>query len=249
MKKQFGIGGIAVVVYLLTLLIHTPSSRLVHWFVPESVRISGPQGSLMQGQMAQLQWQNWHLEQVHWRLHPWALLSGRAVFDLSFHGDLSGQAQGVLTPWGWQIRQVNTQIAAAALLSHLFRDEPPVQLSGIIQLQNVQFQPSEPGCRKLTGQIRWQDPQLQSALGALKPSPLQGQLTCDNAEPRFQLTHRGVLFSADGNVRLSPDRWQWQMNFKPTAQFPQSYLAVVKQYFRVSKDGFYHLERSGKLTP
>ncbi|HEY9040971.1 MAG TPA: type II secretion system protein N, partial [Rheinheimera sp.] len=147
---------IGVISYLLFTLFLTPASW---WFklvpLPAQVQLGGISGTLWQGNIAGVQYQNLQLTDVQWRMNGWQLFTGKLQFALQ-----SGSAKNPQQPYfkgtasygfnGAALTDGLVKLPVAQLIPMLPLPLP-VQASGELVLDIPSFQQGQPRCKLLSG--------------------------------------------------------------------------------------------------
>ncbi|MBZ9613020.1 type II secretion system protein N [Rheinheimera maricola] len=199
-KTKLSIIGVSS--YLLFMLLCTPASwwlKLVP--LPASLHLGAISGTLWQGDVSAVRYQQLQFSSVSWHLNGWQLLTGKLQFALQ-----SGSAQQPSQPY---LKSNASYGFAGAALQHSLLKLPvaqilpmlplplPVDASGELVLDIAQFEQGQPWCSNLQGNASWQDARLQTPTGTwLELQNLFGELRCDNGT---------VVLTTDGNNLLGMD--------------------------------------------
>ena len=217
---------IGVISYLLFTVFLTPASW---WFklvpLPAQVQLGGISGTLWQGNIAGVQYQNLQLTDVQWRMNGWQLFTGKLQFALQ-----SGSAKNPQQPYfkgtasygfnGAALTDGLVKLPVAQLIPMLSLPLP-VQASGELVLDIPSFQQGQPRCKLLSGNASWQDARLQTPTGTwLELQNLFGELGCDNGT--IVLTTDGAnLLGLDIKAVLNAEQLLVNGTLKPDASMPK----------------------------
>ncbi|MGA2023559.1 MAG: type II secretion system protein N [Steroidobacteraceae bacterium] len=72
---------LAIAIFAITVLSQLPAAVLP-WLLPATLRCDAPSGTLWEGECTELRGGEWELADVHWTLHPAALLRAQLSADL-----------------------------------------------------------------------------------------------------------------------------------------------------------------------
>jgi len=87
---------VAIAIFAITVLSQMPAAVLP-WLLPAALRCDTPSGTLWEGSCAELHGSGWELADVHWTLHPAALLRAQLSADLlSADPRAAGQTRATL---------------------------------------------------------------------------------------------------------------------------------------------------------
>lgn len=196
-----------VPIYLIGLVVYAPAS-ILNWFVPAgaNVQLQNLSGTLWQGQgtvVVTLSAQRrLELQQVRWRLHPSALLTGEAALDVSIPaqnviaGDLSTRVGigGAATLQG----QLRGDVASAI---QTFNLPVPLTMAGDWQLRLTDFGIDDLNqgrwCNTLSGQLTMTATQTRINQRWLDLGGYKTELSC-TAKQEISAT-----LKADNSVGLS----------------------------------------------
>ncbi|WP_000816416.1 type II secretion system protein N, partial [Vibrio cholerae] len=95
MKRAAGYGLLFSTVLMTSVVVHLPAQvALSPLPLPEGLELTGIEGTLWQGQAAQVRWQGMSLGDLNWDLHLSALLLGQLEADIRFGRGSSTQLRG-----------------------------------------------------------------------------------------------------------------------------------------------------------
>ncbi|SEH65527.1 type II secretion system protein N (GspN) [Rheinheimera pacifica] len=193
---------IGVTCYLVFTLLLTPAS----WWLklaplPAQLQLGTVSGTLWQGEIAGLRYQQLQFDSLQWSLSPWRLFTGKLQFELQ-----SGSAQNPAQPYvkatasygfgGGALQNSLLKLPVAQLVPMLPLPLP-VDASGELVLDVAGFSQGQPWCKALTGHASWQDARLQTPTGTwLELQSLFGDLSCADGT---------IVLTTDGANRLGLD--------------------------------------------
>lgn len=217
---------IGVSSYLLFMLLLTPASwwlKLVP--VPPQLQLGAVSGTLWQGQVAGLSYQQLQLDRLSWRLNGWSLFRAKLQFALK-----SGSAQRADLPFfsgnvsygfsGAAMDNALLKLPVAAVVPMLPLPLP-VQASGELVLDIAQYRQGQPWCQTLSGSASWQDARLQTPTGTwLELQSLFGELSCADGTVVLT-TDGGNLLGLDIKAVINAEQLLVNGSLKPDASMPQ----------------------------
>lgn len=193
---------IGVACYLVFTLLLTPAS----WWLklaplPPSLQLGAVTGTLWQGEVAALRYQQLQFGSLHWQLNGWQLLTGKLQFALQ-----SGSARQPSQPYlkgtasygfsGATVQNSLLKLPVTQVLP-LLPLPLPVAATGELVLDVTAYRQGQPWCKALEGNASWQDARLQTPTGTwLELQSLFGELRCD---------YGTVVLTTDGNNLLGMD--------------------------------------------
>lgn len=235
--------------YLLFLVAELPAARLLGWLsLPPGLGLSGVSGTLWQGQMALVTWQGRQLRAVGWRLNPGSLLLGHPSARLTF-ADADGLSGEGELGWqgGWQIRDLDLQAPAEALLAAA--SVPwPVTVSGQVRLQIDEAQFEQADCRSLAGQLRWSQARLGTPLGELGLDEAVAQLGCTQGRLQADVRQSSAQLSLKGRAELGSQRqYRFSGILMPGAELAPPLAGALEQLGRRDSQGQIRLSTQGRF--
>lgn len=217
---------IGVVCYLLFALVLTPASwwlKLVS--VPPELQLGKVSGTLWQGDIAAVRYQQLQLNEVSWNFKPLALFSGKLQFAVN-SGSLQDPAMpyvSALASYGFGGVAVSDALVKlpVAQLVPLLPLPLPVAASGELVLDVVQFNQGQPRCTVLAGNSSWQNARLQTPTGSwLELQSLFGQLRCDNGTVVLETDGANIL-GLQVKAVVNAEQVLVNGTLKPDASMPQ----------------------------
>lgn len=232
--------------YLLFMLLLTPAA----WWLklaplPPQLQLGAVSGTLWQGEIAGLRYQQLQFDTLRWSLHGWQLFTGKLQFELK-----SGSAQNTTLPYVTGI--ANYGFAGAALqntlvklpVSQLLPMLPlplPVEATGELVLDVPQYQQGQPWCKALSGNASWQDARLQTPTGTwLDLQSLFGELSC--ADGTIVLTTDGAnLLGLDIKAVINAEQLLLNGTLKPQDSMPREVHQAMQFLGKPDAQGRYRI--------
>ena len=238
--------------FLLTSATQLPAS-LVARLLPANlpVTLDGIGGTLWQGQIAQVQWQNWQLQNVRWQLKPAALFKGQAAAML----------QAELAQGGQIDTDCGLSISGKVICAPFNLDNFPAQtlnpyvqrwmvppLKGTFQARLTSLTAQSGHLPQLVGHLTWQNAGI-----SLNPQSF-GNYTAilsmgDNEQQNAQISAAPEAnFQLDGNLSLQTDgQYKTNLTLKPVNSDPMTTAFLSGALGSPQPDGSYLINRSGKM--
>ncbi len=224
-------------VYLLSLVALAPAATVARLFFPEDntqPRLSGIEGTLWQGRVAEVQLDRLRLSQLEWRADPAALLR---------------------LGWGWHLTTPHMQALLDTDLgfSHLRRLQLDTRLAPWLdatvlakaldgQLRLALRQPLQ--CAEARGEVRLNEVRLPD--GGLLPA-IEGQLSCESGRYQLQLTEPGGELGLKGELWFTPaqNSYRIKLRLRPDAAQWRERLRLLPGI--QSRNGHFTFDYSGRL--
>ena len=235
---------IGIISYLLFMLLLTPAS----WWLklaplPASVQLGTATGTLWQGEITALQYQQLQFASLRWTLNGWQIFTGKLQFDIH-----SGSAQNSVQPYlkgtasygvaGAKIEKSIVKLPVAQVLPML--ELPlPVAASGELVLDIAAYRQGQPWCNALNGSASWQNARLQTPTGTwLDLQSLFGDLSCDNGT--VVLTTDGAnLLGLDIKAVINAEQMLVNGSLKPDDAMPREVHQAMQFLGKADAQGRY----------
>ncbi|GGW68615.1 type II secretion system protein N [Alishewanella tabrizica] len=226
MIKHWKLALCGVVAYILFLVILTPASWWLKMLtLPPSVQLGPVTGTLWQGEVKQLSFQQQPLPALTWRLNPWSLLTLNPEIALS-----SGTLQQVSAPYlqstlqigfgGLQLEESIVRLPMTTLLPYLTLPLP-VQARGDLVVEIQQLRLAELQCEELIGQASWLNASLQPPTGTwLDLKNIYARLSCAAGQPVLITDPENVLSLAIEATMSSTGALRVQGSLLPDPSLP-----------------------------
>ncbi len=251
MKRILLTGLFAVACYLFFLIGQCPVARVLPWLpLPPGLVLSGPSGTLWQGDLEQVLWQGKMLPKVGWRLPLTSVLLFDPVIELSFkdRNTLYGTAE---LGWarGMRLRDVDIQTDADWLLSQApLRLPVPVTATGDVRLRLDELIVTPQQCVTLAGQLLWRGAEVQSPMGALRLDDVAAQLSCKQGQWVAKLTQNSKQLKLEGDGELDfKGNYKFQGKLTPGSELPDSFAQGVNFLGQRDSQGAIRLNYVGRL--
>lgn len=175
--------------YLVFMLFLAPASFWLRWLdLPPAIQLGQVTGSLWQGEISQLRYQQLIVDRVRWQLSGWALWRGQLRLQLH-----SGSLQQTSLPY---IKANMSYSLSGVTLKDSFLRLPvnsivpmlqlplPVAAAGELIVDIQRFEQQGKGCAALQGAASWTNAQLQPPTGTwLQLEAIHARLSCQQGQP------------------------------------------------------------------
>lgn len=237
---------IGVLSYVAFLLVLMPLS----WWIklaplPAQMQLGAVSGTLWQGEVATLRYQQLQLDSLQWKLNGWQLFTGALQFDLR-----SGSAQHPERPFikstarigvgGSSLHNTLVTVPVSAIVPMLTLPMP-IAARGQLVLDIASYHQGKPWCQQLSGNASWQQAQLQTpAANWLDLQSLFAELSC--ADGTVVLTTDGTnLLGLDITAVINAEQLLVNGTLKPDASMPQEVHQAMQFLGRPDEQGRYRI--------
>ena len=252
MKKFLGYSVFFIAVFTTSLLVYLPASIVVNQLVlPAQLQLNGLQGTIWQGHVQQVRWQNYDLGELQWTLNPSALLSAKAEASVRFGRDsalnLRGKGEVGYSSEG---AYANSLVLSMPMDEVLKRAPIPVPIvaQGQVEVTVRNFVYQAPYCLNAEGTLAWSQAGIESPLGNLGLEQTIADITCENSTLIVKGTQKSGEVSSEYSAQLDPQsRYKAQGWFKPEAEFPEQLGKNLKWLPKPDNQGRYLFNQQGRL--
>nr|WP_255199213.1 type II secretion system protein N [Vibrio sp. JPW-9-11-11] len=215
-------------VLVTSALVHLPAQFLLMYVpLPAALKLTGVEGTLWQGSVHQLSWQQKTYGAVTWQLNISQLLTGKLEAQVRFGrgSDFGVQGRGVI---GYSTQGAYAQNLIASMpVDQAMRFAPslpiPLDLTGQLELSVRDYRYAAPYCQRGEGSLVWNTDKVVTPMAALNTGPVVVNFTCQQSVIEAQ----GEQSSADVTSRFSAqlsanNRYSVSAWFKPGTSFPEN---------------------------
>ncbi|MCH1930471.1 type II secretion system protein N [Shewanella sp. A25] len=242
---------VGVLIYLVFLLVLFPANVAVRFApLPSDVMISGVSGSIWSGNIETLKVQQRQVEQLHWELSPWALLTGKVKVDLQVGSRataVSGKGLITWSPSGISAQGLRFDAPDSFLIGNAklpFRTE----IQGEVSLLVENLEQGKPWCEQLSGKLFLNQTNVKNQFGnyplgniELGLSCVEGRVQLATDETKNQLGIKGTLQLDEGNtVKVAA-------KIKETNDQPEDMRKSLSMLGKRGADGYFPLEYQGRI--
>lgn len=253
MKKMLTFGALFVSAYISFMLLTLPAQWVVR-FSPQikalaPLKFDGIDGTIWQGKIAHLQYQNETISQLRWDFDGWSLLRLAPQMAIRF-GDRQGlNGQGTI---GWQgslfAKQVTVNLPAQWALQKWPPPLPiPLTLSGHWQLKISEFRQGQLGCDALNGQLDWYDANVDTPAGKLALGEPRVTLQCQASLLQADWVQQSDAVNSEGKLTVKADgQYLFQGHLKPSSELPAQMQQALPLLGQPDNQGRYPLRYQGR---
>ncbi|MBQ4839560.1 type II secretion system protein N [Pseudoalteromonas luteoviolacea] len=241
-----------VLAFLLAFIVFTVVSipapvalQLVQSHIPNNVRLGAVTGTLWQGQISGVRYQNLQFNDVKWQLNGWGILTGQLQGKLNFGNprqasEISGRSTFGVSLFGNDIELSQTTLRfSVEHAMHQVNLPLPVDAKGRIILELEEFNSGQPYCENLKGDISSPEIQVKGMSGWFSIGDLSGLLSCKSGDIAIVVEPENLLgLRADATLA---ENMQFKVagNVKPDASLPKEIHEAVKYLGRPDAEGRY----------
>ncbi len=240
--------------FLLTSVTQLPANLLTKVMPADSpVQLNGLSGTLWQGAITQLQFQQWTLQNVRWQLKPMALFKGQLAAQIQANpvegGLLDGDC-GVNFSAQVNCSPLNVKDYPASAFSPYVQRFMIPDLKGTVQTNLTQL--NWDGKQALAnGHVQWQNAGL-----AIDPQTFGNytaifSVAANNAQQIQISAAPDANYPLDGSVVLQADgQYTTNLTLKPAASAnPMATTLLTGMLGGAQPDGSFLIKKQGKLPP
>ncbi len=240
---------VAVGLYLLFLLLLAPAAWWLKLLtLPPQIQLGPVSGTLWQGQVQALSLNGYVVPQLNWRLHPWALLSGKIAVSLDI-----GQIRQTTLPYakaqlaygfaGLELTESQLRLPVEPIVPLLKLPLPfEVAASGSMLLNIQNFSMGQPWCEQLAGKASWLDAKFKAPSGWIDLKALDASLQCEQGQ--LQLVTDPANPLALNVTALIGEQGKYQLSgtMKPDASLPKEVHQAMQFVSRPDAEGRFTLK-------
>ncbi|MDP5213273.1 type II secretion system protein N [Pseudoalteromonas tunicata] len=250
MKKTAILTGLFLVCWVFFIICLMPAyvvGTLAKPYLPAQLKLGEITGSIWQGQIAQLAFEQTHIQKLAWDITPTSLLLGQLNAKVTFGqakdvAQLSGKGvvgygifSGALTLNNTQVRLPLADMITALKLPL------PVSVKGQLIADISQYQLGAPYCNTLAGDLLTKDVSVQGFSGWFTVESLIGELNCRDGAVTLNVEPDNELgLEIDASVQ-GPNQMKLAGFIKPAASMPKDVHNAVKFFGRPDEQGRYTL--------
>jgi general secretion pathway protein N len=237
---------IGVVSYALFTLLLTP----VSWWLklaplPAQMQLGAVSGTLWQGEVAGLRYQQLQFDTLSWKLNGRSLFTANLQFELQ-----SGSVQNAALPYltgiasygfgGSKLKNATVRLPVAQVIP-LMTLPLPVDATGELVLDVPSYSQGQPWCGVLNGSASWQNARLQTPTGTwLELQNLFGTLEC--ADGTVVLTTDGAnLLGLNIKAVVNAEQLLVNGTLKPDPGMPEEVHQAMRFLGRPDAEGRYRI--------
>lgn len=208
--------------YLLFLLASLPAAQILPRLpLPAGLQLREINGTLWQGRIGEVSWQNYRLHDLQWEVLFSRLWLAMPALKLSLQDPDTAIATGIVGWRGaWQLSDWQVKTSASTVQNWL-AIPLPADVSGALQLNIKQLIVNRTECQILAGQLHWQQAVLQTPAGELSLGSPSAELSCQETAFDANIRQDSAALHSQAALQLNMQgRYKLQATLQPTAEFP-----------------------------
>ncbi len=254
MKRKIGLGLLFILTLIISVIIHLPAQIVLKQLpVPKQLKWESAQGTLWNGKLEGLEWQDWSVGDVEWQMMWSALLRGKAEVEIKA-GKNSRQRLSAKGLIGASFNHFYMQNVFASIpaqeIAHQLSLPIPINAQGNVDLTLRQYEWGAPWCYSAQGVLAWSESQVNSSLIGLELElgHVFSELECSENQIVLKGEQRGQGLESDFDLQLMPDgKYQLQGFVLPKPGVSNSVRQQLSLLGKPDAEGRYVLNYSGKL--
>jgi len=242
--------GAGVIAFAIALIVQAPLPILYGWLAPKDTKLQlyGLQGNVLRGSVAGIGMEGkpaW--QELHWKLHPLHLLTGRIVADVETSTPAVVQTRVAIAPWGRSLSNVRASGSLRALLSAVGQGYLPLEgqvTADLKSLSLTQTLPTSADGSLTVDALSWTLGKDPVVLGNFRA-------TAANESDQVQLKIESISGPLDvsGTASIARDQsYAVDLTVKLKPDAPQPVQNLIHSLGAQDPQGAYHIRRSGKLA-
>jgi len=247
LSKDDKSGFVSFIVFCIMKLPAAIALDLAKPYLPKQLEIGQTVGSVWQGQMMQVRYQDEQLNNVRWDIAGWQLFTGNLNANLKFgnpreRSDISGYADvnyGLFN----NVVKVTDGIIRSTVERAMQRIALPIPATakGRVILELNEYTSGVPYCESLKGEIASPNIDVKGFNGWFNIGPLSGMLSCKSGDIAILVDPDNTLgLEADATLKANFD-FKVAGYVKPDASLPKDVHDAVKFLGRPDTQGRYPL--------
>lgn len=236
-----------VVAYLIFAISTMPAAQVLSWVsLPKNIKLVGVSGTVWQGKLQQVVYQNNVINNVRWQLSPWSLLVADPTIDTTFGGSSVDGPEGKAIVSGLlsqqiQLEQTEVFIEANQVIAQLPMPVP-MTAAGLVRLTLPSFKMGQPICQVATGKLNWRSAQVTAFQEAIDLDDLNANLACENGALTVTIDPNNILGLEFKATVSSIGKISGSGLLTPGASFPQKLKPALPFIGRADSRGRYPLK-------
>ncbi len=216
--------------------------------LPRNIEIQGVSGSVWQGQIARITFNNNVVEQVKTELSFWSLFTLAPKVEVSFGGAMLAGSEGKFTLQMSTQQLALTELELFLKASELAKQLPfpmPVELQGNIELQLSEITIAlgeKITCSAAQGELTWLRAEVLTLEQNIELGKLSAVIRCEKGDLFAKVNPKNNLgLSFDAQIALPAKQFLGKGYLKPDANFPAPLKSSLPFLGRPDNQGRYLL--------
>ena len=236
--------------FIFFALLKTPAVvalNIANPYLPKDLQLGKVTGSIWQGRIMQLRFQDEQINNLNWDISGWALFTGQLKGNIKFGdprqaSELSGRGDFSYGLFDQSIALTDTtlRLSVERVMQRL-QLPLPINAKGRVIVELGKYNSGAPYCETLTGEIASSNIDVQGLSGWFSIGPLSGKLSCKSGDVAVLVDPENRLgLAADATLKANMD-FKVAGFIKPEASLPKEVHDAVKFLGRADGDGRYPL--------
>lgn len=255
MKKAVVSGLILSSVFVTSAMVHLPAQFVVqHAPLPTQLGLTGVEGTVWQGSVKQVSWQNQNYGDLSWQLNITKLFTARLEAQVRFGrgSEASLQGRGVV---GYSLGGAYAQNLIASIpVEQAMRYAPalpiPLDINGQLELSVRSFHYAAPYCDTAEGSLVWNTDVVGTPISDLQIGPVMTRFNCQQSRIDLAGEQKSNQVESGFTAKLNSDR-SYTSNawFKPLSDFPNELQSQLKWLpTPADSEGKFQFSYQGRLS-
>ncbi|KGY10816.1 general secretion pathway protein GspN [Vibrio tubiashii] len=234
MKKNVVAGLFLSTVFVTSAMVHVPAQFVVQYApLPHQLYLSGVEGTVWNGSVHQVEWQDQNYGQVNWQLNIAKLFTGSVEANVRFGrgSDIALQGRGIIgySPSGFYAENLVASIPVEKVVELAPPMPVALDLSGQVELSLRSYTYATPYCESAEGSLVLNTGVVGTPMADLDIGPVIANFTCQQnqvdivGEQTSSQVESGVIAKLNSDQSYTASAW-----FKPQAEFPNSFQQQLK---------------------
>lgn len=254
MKKTVLSGVFLSSVFVASAMVHLPAQFVVQYApLPNQLSLIGVEGTVWQGSVNQVKWQNQNYGALNWQLNVAKLLTGTAEAQVRFGrgSDLSLQGRGIVgySPNGLYAENLIASLPVEKVMQFAPSLPVPLELNGQVELSLRSYAYASPYCESAQGSVVWNTDTVGTPMSDLEVGPVIANFSCQSSsfdvvgEQKSNQVESGFTAKLNSDQSYTSSAW-----FKPQAEFPSAFQQQLKWLpTPADREGKFQFSYQGRL--
>lgn len=242
---------IFIFVFVISFIIQAPVSKVLNFVnIPNNIYIEGVSGSITKGAIKTLYIDNNSFQNITWNTSILGLLKKQARFDISDPKGYSGYVNfKLVSNDSFEFEQSKLKISLTNFL-HNIKYEPPMDLSGFINVKIDEGKIAQKKCKKLKGSIDIRGLIIYTPIGEMNLGNPIAILNCRNGVVIAKIEAKNNEYlSFEGNFELNLESGLYSIRsfVKPDSNHEKDISTFLEIIGKKNSSGIYEIIDNGKL--
>lgn len=248
MKKIISLVLVFLLAFSVFVAITMPASvvlQLSQGALPRALSVGAVSGSVWEGRISEVRYENVQLNDVTWQLNGWGLLTGQLQGKVRFGSprtleEISGNSNFSMSLLDKSAKLDNAILRFSVEQAMQQVTLPlPVDAKGRVILSIDEYRSGQPYCEALNGEISSPNIDIKGLTGWFSIGDMSGALTCKSGDIAVTVDPENRLgLRADATLAANM-QFRVAGNIKPEASLPKEVHDAVKFLGRPDSEGRY----------